>query len=261
MNIILFISGIADSKWPPPTLQLDPQAAGAVAASPPKKLSPFDESALECALKIRDADAQTRISVFVVGAPVQESLLRAIASFRLDHVAGLTVVESELWDARNLARRFGDVLARQTETTDLVLIGREFGDFDDGLLPPYLAEVLRLPFVGLVQEVRCDAGGWIFFRERGDIEERIRVRPAALASITNDKRNRLRFPLMKNIAAAKKAAFVVENTGPGSEARVRLLSSSVLKIARQQDGCRMLAGSIEAQAEELSAFLLSRVKA
>ena len=109
--------------------------------------------------------------------------------------------------------------------------------------------------------MRCDAGEWIFFRERGDIEERIRVRPAALASITNDKRNRLRFPLMKNIAAAKKAAFVVENTGPGSEARVRLLSSSVRTVSRQQDGCRMLAGSIEAQAEELSAFLLSRVKA
>lgn len=261
MNIILFISGIADSKWPPPALQLDQQAAGSAVAAPPRKLSPFDESALECALKIRDADAQTRISVFVVGAPVPESLLRTVASFRLDRVTGLTVVEPELWDARSLARRFRDVLARQSETTDLVLIGREFGDFDDGLLAPYLAEVLRLPFVGLAQEVQCDAGEWVFFRERGDIEERIRLRPAALASITNDKRNRLRFPLMKNIAAAKKAAFVVDDTGPGSDARVRLLSAAVRAVSGQQDGCRMLAGPIEAQAAELSALLLSRVKA
>lgn len=261
MNITLFISGVADSKWPPPALQLDRQAAGSAVAVPHRKLSPFDESVLECALKIRDADARTHISVFVVGAPVQESLLRAVASFRLDRVTGLTVVEPELWDARSLARRIRDVLARQSEKTDLVLIGREFGDFDDGLLAPYLAEVLRLPFVGLAQEVKCDAGEWVFFRERGDIEERIRLRPVALASITNDKRNRLRFPLMKNIAAAKKAALVVENAGPGLDARVRLMSTAARTVSRRQDGCRMLAGPIEAQAAQLSAVLLSRVKA
>lgn len=260
MNIILLISGIADPKWPPPALLPDGRDAASAAVSPPKKLSPFDESALECALRIRDANPETVISAIVIGTPVQESLLRAIAAFRLDRVAGVTVQESQLWDARSLSQRLGDVIAHASETTDLVLMGREFGDFDDGLLAPFLAESQRLAFVGLVQEVKHEGGEWVFFRERGDIEERIRVQSGALASVTNDKRNRLRFPLMKNIAVAKKAAFVVQDPGPELAGRMQLLSASVGAVSRKQGGCRMLTGSLEEQAAGLSTYLLSRLK-
>ena len=69
MNIAVLLAGIVDPKWPLQGLHLG--AGGVVAGDDklPGKLSPFDEAALETALKLRDADPDVNICAFLLGGP------------------------------------------------------------------------------------------------------------------------------------------------------------------------------------------------
>ena len=249
MRLLVLLSGIVDSKWP---LTADPAAAGAL----PRKLSPFDESALECALKLRDADPSVRISATVVAPRVEETLLRTVASHRLDGVAGLEIAEAMLWDARAYSALLAAIVTREAGA-DLVLLGREFGDGDDGVLAPCLAEALQWPLVGLAQEIVRNASGWDLLRERGELEEHIHLPGPLLASVTNDRRNRLRHPLMKNVAMAKKQAFAITAADAATPA-VRLQGLREGPVMRLATPCRMIRGSINEQAAELAVLLRGR---
>lgn len=249
MHLLVLLSGIVDPKWPLPA---EPSAAAAL----PRRLSPFDESALECALKLRDADPSVRITATVVAPRVEESLLRAVASHRLDRVAGIEIAEPLLWDARAFSTLLAAIIAREIGV-DLVLLGREFGDGDDGVLAPCLAEALQWPFVGLAQEVVRIEGGWELLRDRGELEERIRLPGPLLGSVTNDRRNRLRHPLMKNVAMAKKQGFEIAPAEAATTA-VRLQMLRERPAVRSGEPCRMIRGSIDEQSVELAVLLRGR---
>jgi len=249
MHLLVLLSGIVDPKWPLPE---EPAAAAVL----PRRLSPFDESALECALKLRDVDPSVHISATVVAPRVEDSLLRTVASHRLDRVTGLEVAEAMLWDARAFTAPLAAIVTRETGT-DLVLLGREFGDGDDGVLAPCLAEALQWPFIGLTQEVVRVEGLWELLRERSELEERIRLAGPLLASVTNDRRNRLRHPLMKNVAMAKKQVFKT-STADAATPAVRLKTLCERVVMRHAAPCRMIQGSLDEQAAELALLLRGR---
>ena len=59
MNVLVLLSGIADPKWQLPEPVTETSLRTQRASYP--LLSPFDEAALEVALKLRDADEATKI--------------------------------------------------------------------------------------------------------------------------------------------------------------------------------------------------------
>ena len=257
MNVIVLLAGIIDPNRTVSAADILQELSGGPEL--PRKLSPFDESALECALRLRDSDASIRVSAFLVGHKVPDALLRTVAAFRPDRMGGIALSAGQIWDTQAMAQRLAAVAAGQAGA-EMVLMGRQFGDMDDGVIAPAVAEQLRWPFVGLAQEVLRDADRWEFMRERGDLTERIRVESPVLASVTNDRRNRLRFPLMRNISSAKKERFSVgaigENTGTAIEGGgVTLQSLTDRAIGRPHATGRLLTGTPEAQAGELAAWL------
>ncbi|MET1115315.1 MAG: hypothetical protein ABWY08_10200 [Comamonas sp.] len=256
MNVLVLLAGIADPKWPLPTSL----AAGTLdthRASYPL-LSPFDEAALELALKLRDADPALRISALVAAASAQDPLLRHVASFRIDQ---LSAFDGACWPAWNSAA-LASALAAQVRSTgpapDLVLIGREFGDLDDGSLAPALASALGCAFSALVLEVAAVDGGVDLLRQQGAVQERLRQPLPVVAGITNHARNRLRHPLLKNVMAAKKMAFALIALPETAPAPALLLTGAHPVAAPQRTtACRMLDGDAAAQARALATLLLA----
>jgi electron transfer flavoprotein beta subunit len=242
VKVAVLLAGIADPKWP-----LDPAGAHA------RILSPFDESALEVALKLRDAHPDTHLTVLLAGNASDEALARSVAAHRIDRLLRVEVPEAQAWDIAVQATAWKHLLA--DVHADLVLIGREFGDRDDGALPAALAEALGWKFVGLAQEARRVDGVVELLRERGAAEERLARVPPLVASITNDRRNRLRHPLMKNVMAAKRAAIEAVTAPAAPAVRVTLAESHAPVAPARAAACRMLQGSIEEQAAELARVL------
>ncbi|MBX6374284.1 MAG: electron transfer flavoprotein subunit beta [Acetobacteraceae bacterium] len=256
----MLLAGVVDPKWRLDGLALRPGTALVEETGLPRRLSPFDEAALETALKLRDADPTVRVTAVLVGGPANNALLRAIAAFRPHRVFRIGGVALSLWDPLAAVRLLGAAVAAAVERPDLVLMGREFGDGDDGALPPALAEAQGWRFCGLAHAVSLAEDGAVTLRRvRGPREEVLRLRPPVLASITNDRGNRLRHPLLKNVMLAKREPIEVVAPPPDAPAAAPALALRDIAVVppptRGAGACRFLTGPVEAQVEELAAFL------
>lgn len=244
MKIVVLFAGVHDPKWPIaiagdtlPEADADRQI-----------MSPFDEAALEIALRIRDANSQTAIHAFVAGDAAGAKVARAVAAFNPAQVS--TVPFNRPWDQSAVA----SVLAQLCGDADLILIGREYGDFDDGLVPPTLAAQLQTAFFARAQLVDVK-DGVRFMRENGGFEEWRTLQDRLLVSATNDRRTRLRKPLMKNVMLARQAMIANMEASPTAPNGLSLVEASERSAARTQTSCNWIEGTNEEQAQALAALL------
>lgn len=254
MNILVLLAGVADNRYPLHEIGLE-QGRISESAQSRRILSPFDEGALELALKLRDQRDDCHIEVLVLGGSNEENLLRTVAAFKPDRLRCLQLQPYCPWDAQLSSGQIIQLLRDQGLQPDLLLIGREFGDLDEGGLPVMLAARLDLPLFSLAQYAEWQDGRLSLLRERGTSQLWHRPSGPLLATVTNDRRNKLRHPLMKNVMMARKMSFdsVVAGGAVGSE-----LSPAQLLPAReiQRAGkCRMLEGEVTSQALALLAYL------
>lgn len=244
MKIVVLIAGVHDPKWPIaisndglPEIEAERQA-----------LSPFDEAAVEMALRIRDANPVTSIHAFVAGGAAGAKIARAVAAYNLAQIS--TVEIDKPWDQSAAAC----ALAQLCGDADLILIGREFGDFDDGLVPPLLASTLKVEFFARAQLVEAK-DGVRFMRENGGFEEWRALQERLIVSVTNDRRTRLRKPLMKNVMLARQAMIADFDAAPTTSNGLTLVGVSERSSSRTQTNCTWIEGSSEDQAQKLAALL------
>lgn len=244
MKIIVFLAGVLDPKWP-----VTPEIATGHGNSPEHRImSPFDEAALEMALRVRDARPQAHIAVRIGGGAAGTKIARTVAALNIGDVG--TVALDRPWDQAAMARG----LAPTAEGADLILMGREFGDFDDGLLPALLAGLLEVPFFGRAQTIEASEAVLVM-RETRICRETLVLDGTALVSATNDRRTRLRKPLMKNVMQARQAAIGETVAEPSATAALAFKSLLPLGSGRAKTDCEMLPGSPEAQARALAVRL------
>lgn len=244
MNNVVLIAGVHDPKWPIATSgdklpEVDAER---------QIMSPFDEAALETALRIRDANPDTAIHALVAGGSAAAKIARAVAAFNPAQVS--TVAIDRPWDQSAVS----ETLEQLCGNADLILIGREYGDLDDGLVPPTLAARLQFEFFARAQLVEAK-DGVRFMRENGGFEEWRALQKPMLVSVTNDRRTRLRKPLMKNVMLARQAAIANMNTAPTGPNGLSLVGASERSASRAQTSCKWIEGSHEVQARSLAALL------
>lgn len=243
-NILLLIAGVLDPKWP-----VDLQD-GALPAPAPDRLvlSPFDEAALELALQIRDRDPDVSIRAIVAGGGESEKLCRIIAAHKISDVARLSLANP--WDQAAVARQIAFVAA----DAGLILMGQEFGDFDEGLVPPLLAAELNWSFFGRAQAVDGLSPAEVV-RAGEAFEERLAIETSLIVSVTNDRRLQLRKPLIKNVMLARHLVVVELEPLASAPTACRLDGVRGNVSDRAAGSCRMLNGSPEQQAHMIASLL------
>jgi len=260
MHIVILVAGVADPKRP-----LERPASGdwsELLSRPttPFKMSPFDEAALEIALKLRDADPALKLTAVVTHGCGDLPFMRAVAAYRPDRVVGLCPPAEMAGDPAWLAEHALQAAHDEEAPIDLILMGREHGDLDDGVTPAFLAAKWKWPFLGLAQSVRAaGASTWHAERTGAMANEIFTVTGPAVISVTNAKSNRLRHPLMKNVMLAKQLKFEIVAPG-GSTDRIRLKTTAATPpatVARGTVPCTMLQGNVQEQARQLAQFLVS----
>jgi len=244
VNIVVLIAGVHDPKWP--------IGLGSGEASLPiadhQILSPFDEAAIEIALRIRDAHPDTRIAAYVAGGSAGVKIARAVIALNIANV--FTFELAAPWDQSATAR----ALASLCEEADLILIGREFGDFDDGMVPALLAGVLDIPFFARAQTIETH-DDLRLMREVDSCVETFKPSGQLLVSVTNDRRTRLRKPLMKNVMQARQATIGEAQFKGTPSPDIAITSIKPRNAARSQTCCDMISGSMEIQANTIAKLL------
>lgn len=245
MKVLVLLAGVLDPKWPV-------AASGAALPDRPADrlvLSPFDEAALEIALKLRDMQPGIAINAVVAGGHDATKLARAARALGIADVS--TIALTAAWDQATTATE----LAKTCEGYDLILLGREFGDCDDGLIPPMLAGLLGYAYFGKAQAVEA-ADEVRLLRENGAFEERCHIVGNLVVSVTNDRRVRLRKPLMKNVMMARQAPVGTIEPASAPGHGVELLATHELAGTRAPVHCALIEGSLRHQAEQLAAMLI-----
>ncbi len=226
-----------------------PDTEAAIRIAPDKKdidrsdlatiLNPYDEFAVEEALRLREAHGGD-VWVVTVGPASAVDVLRTAIAMGADDA--LHVVVDQPLDAFTTAR----LLAEQIKSRgfDLVLTGREAIDDGYGMVAPMLAELLQVPVVTLVSSLMVEDGSLLAERDVEGGRETLRCPLPAVISAQKGL-NEPRYPSLKGKMMAKKKVIpTVEPQDFSSKVQIEQLS-----YPPARSGTKILGEGVEAVPE------------
>lgn len=118
------------------------------------RVNPYDEAALEAALRIKDQLPGTRIILLTLGKVIAEEELRRCLALGADalHQIDTDLPLDPFAKSKQLASAAGQIRA------DLILCGKESMDRQNGLVGAFIAGQLNLPFVSAIVDIKYIAG-------------------------------------------------------------------------------------------------------
>jgi electron transfer flavoprotein beta subunit len=240
---------------------LDPERKAPPAEVGPELIGPFEQSALEVALQLKDAGATEKLTAIVAGPPASEEALRKALSVRVDEAVRVDTAGADRLDASQTAELLVRAI-RSLDSVDLVLAGRQAGDWDQGQVGSLVSERLGWPCVGLVQRAALEDGRVTAWREIAAGEEVLSVRPPALLTVTNADSNRLRMARVMDLMAASKLPIVdlgLAELGldPDQLEAARRIELVDVQVPHSERECELVEGE---GAAEIAAALVDRLE-
>lgn len=175
-------------------------------------INPFDEYALEEALRIKDKYPETYVYVIMVGkATATKNLLNCLA---LGADEALLIADDALEgsDPPTIARIIAKAI--QNLNPEIIFAGKQGVDYDWGLTPIALAELLGFPHVGVVKRFEPDLQARTFKAVMETDEGDLYFEGKLPAVITAEKGlNEPRYASLKGIMSAKKKPLAVKSLG------------------------------------------------
>ena len=165
-------------------------------------INPYDEFAVEAALRVREAAGGGEVIVVTLGHPDAGKELRTCLAMGADRAILIRDQDAPRRDATATAATLAAVIAPLQP--DLVLCGKLAVDRDQGQVGTRLAQLLGLPLVTEIKALTV-AGGKAAVERAGDegTTEKLEVALPALLTCTKGL-NEPRYASLKGIMAAKK---------------------------------------------------------
>lgn len=209
LRIVVCAKQVLDPELPPSAfaIRADGKGVEPPEGSPPV-ISPYDENALEAALRIKD-EQECEITVISLGAHLAKPVLRKTLAAGADHL--VLAQDERLEGAGSLITAHALAAAiRKLPGYDLVLCGRQASDTNAGLVGIGLSELMELPLLPLASSLRI-SGGTVSARceiPAGIAEFQAEL--PAVATVTSEAGD-LRMATVKASIAAKKKKPQVMN--------------------------------------------------
>ncbi|MFM0220865.1 electron transfer flavoprotein subunit beta/FixA family protein [Paraburkholderia dipogonis] len=198
-------------------------------------MNPFDEIAVEEAVRLKEAGAATEVVVVSCGVQACQETLRTAMAIGADR-AILVETEAELQPLA-VAKLLKALVDK--EQPQLVLLGKQAIDDDANQVGQMLAALLGLPQATFASKVVVEAGKATVTREIDGGLETIEVDLPAV--ITADLRlNTPRYATLPNIMKAKKKPLdVVTPDALGIDVTPRLTTLKLAEPAKREAGIRV----------------------
>lgn len=172
-------------------------------------INPYDEFALEEAIKLKQAKVATEVIIISLAGAAAEQNIRDGLARGADRAVRLEDPAFAGSDALGRARIIA--AAAKAEGVELILTGRQAIDNDQSASGAMVAELLGWRQATWVDKLTVEGGSFTADRAAGG-GVRERIKGALPAVITADKGlNTPRYATLPNIMAAKKKAIVVKN--------------------------------------------------
>lgn len=202
VDIIVCCKQVIDPEAPPASFKVDTEANKVI--PPPgvsPVISPFDEYAVEAALRIKDAQGG-KVTVISLGVNLLRDVVKKPLSMGADE---LILLEDEAFaggDSWSTAFALATAI-KKIGVYDLILCGRQAADWDAGQVGSGIAEILGLPSVTIARKIDIADGKAKVERVVPDGYVIIEAALPALITVSNEL-GTPRYPTIKGIMAAKR---------------------------------------------------------
>jgi electron transfer flavoprotein beta subunit len=198
MNIVVLVKQVPEIAL----IKVDEAANKVVLPQGPGVVNPFDEYAVEEALRIKEKQGGKTV-VMTVGSDRAESALRACLALGVDEAYQLTDDLFTDSDPQAVASILAAGLKKMGDF-DLVLAGKQAIDSDAAQVPGAVAGILDLPQAMFVKKVeKAENGSATVWRMTEDGYDVVELQLPAVVSVVKEI-NEPRLPSLKGKMAAKK---------------------------------------------------------
>ena len=247
MKILVAVKRVVDYNV---KVRIKADGSGVEMANVKMSMNPFDEIAVEEAVRLKEAGLATEVVVFSAGVAQCQETLRTAMAIGADR-ALLIETDVELQPLA-VAKLIAAIVAR--EQPQLVILGKQAIDDDANQTGQMLAALLDWPQAAFASKLDIADGGATVKREvDGGLETRKVNLPAV---VTADLRlNEPRYATLPNIMKAKKKPMDTTNPATlGVDITPRLTTLKVVEPPRRKGGGKV------ADVQELVAKLRNEAK-
>jgi electron transfer flavoprotein beta subunit len=208
LHIVVLVKQVPDWDIPPSSFKVDEAAKKVV---PPQGVAPvtsqFDAIAAEAAMRIKDADSATKVTIMSMGAATARDVIKQGLAMGGDEGVLLTD------DAFNDLDSYGasvvlSAAIKKLGDVDLVLTGRQAVDWDSGVTPTLVAGMLDAPVITFGKAVTVAGGTVTVERVLPDSFETVEATLPAVVSVSNEL-GEPRYPKLPQIMAAGKKQVTI----------------------------------------------------
>jgi len=205
--MIVCCKQVTDPEAPPASFKIDEASNKVVPPSGVAQvISPFDEQAIEAALRIKDAHGG-KITTISLGVNMLRDVVKKPLSMGADELVLLedeAFIEGDSWStAYALA-----MAIKKIGEYDLIFCGRQAADTDAGQVGLGIAEILGIPSVTVAKKVDIADGKATVESVTADGYEVVEVTLPALITVSNEL-GEPRYATLKQIMAAGKIQPIV----------------------------------------------------
>jgi electron transfer flavoprotein beta subunit len=243
MNIVVCLKQILDPEIPARDFRVDTAKLQAEQGSSSLVTNIFCENALETALQFRERTGSGQITVLSFGRSSAEDSLRKALAMKAD-AAHLIVTEDERNpDPLSVARILAAAI-RTLDSVDLIMVGRESGDWGSGQTGGLLAEELDVPCVSFVDHIDQRDGKLLLRRQTDTGWELFEATPPVVVTITNNDENVPRIPKVRDVMASYRQPLTTWKRGDlGIGANTNSYYEVVqLSVPQKETSCEFVKG-------------------
>ncbi len=253
IRIIVCAKQIPDPEAPLSDVSVDAEKMEVIVDAP-QVISPFDENALEVAVRLKE-EAGGKISVLSLGKKVSDTVLRKTLAAGADELILLEDDNFENLDSHSTAAALAGAI-RKIGDYDLVLTGRQAGDWDSGQVGLILGEMLALPCISLARDISIEDGNVLVKKNIPEGYERVKAQMPALITVSNEVgelRYISRTKMLKMMRGARSIpSWSAEDLGVTPEALQQMGITALSSPPDMGRDCELLEGSPDEQAEKLA---------
>jgi electron transfer flavoprotein beta subunit len=258
MNILVALKQILDPEVPTRDFTIDAARREAARGSANLVMNIFCANALETALQFRERHGGS-ITALSFGPPSAEDVVRKALALTVDEAILIGRDDTGNPDPLAVARVLAAAV-RKRAAVDLVLVGRESGDWGHGQTGGLLAEELGWPCISFVDQLEPGPAGSKTVHVRRQTEdgwEILEARLPLVLTVTNNDRNVPRIPRTRDVMQSFRKPLVrwaLADLGLSAEVLQTGTYADVveLTIPRREGTCEFITG--ETLQERVDAF-------
>jgi len=198
MNIVVCMKQVIDLEQ----IRIKPETREPVIEGLPLLFGDFEKCALEEAVRIKEEHGG-KVTALAVGSPKLKDTVKEALAIGADEAVILTSPEIQDSDAMGSALVIAQAIQKVGEV-DLILMGDSSADEYSGEIPARVAEILDLPQIGSVREIKLTTDSQRVVRDLETSLEVVEVTLPAVIGVTSELNTPRLAPLSAILKASRK---------------------------------------------------------